>query len=61
MKLEELGLSYDEVQLLKRYGCSCIDDLTKLTLEELNERMQYPFQPFHQTTDIRDIEIQVPL
>ena len=44
MKLEELGLSYDEVQLLKRYGCSCIDDLTKLTLEELNERMQYPFQ-----------------
>ena len=44
MKLEELGLSYDAVQQLKRYGCSCVEDLTKLTLEELNERMQYAFQ-----------------
>lgn len=44
MKLEELELSYDTVNRLKILGCSTVEDITKLTIEELNERMQYPYQ-----------------
>lgn len=44
MKLEELELSYDTVNRLKNVGCSTVEDITKLTIEELNERMQYPYQ-----------------
>ena len=44
MKLEELELSYDTVGRLKNLGCSTVEDITKLTIEELNERMQYPYQ-----------------
>lgn len=44
MKLEELELSYDTVKRLRNIGCSTVEDITKLTLEELNERMQYSYQ-----------------
>ena len=44
MKLEELELSYDTVNRLRNIGCSTVEDITKLTLEELNERMQYSYQ-----------------
>lgn len=44
MKLEELGLGYDTAERLRLSGCSTVEDLSKLTLEELNQRMPYQYQ-----------------
>lgn len=44
MKLEELGLRIDIVELLRKNGCDSAEDLCEITLEKLEEILKYPYQ-----------------